>query len=109
VVEEQPIAEQATETPAETAAPAEDRRDSSGPGFLRGVILGAIAGAVAAMLLAPKAGEEDASTEVGEAGGVVGQLRARVREASAEARQAAQEAEQAKRARFRELIEDDRP
>jgi gas vesicle protein len=108
VVEEPPIEDQATESPAETAAPAADRRDGSGPGFLRGVILGVIAGAVAAMLLARKAGEEDASTEEGEAG-VVGQLRARVREASAEARQAAQEAEQAKRARFRELIEDDRP
>jgi gas vesicle protein len=109
VVEEPPIEDQATEPPAETAAPAEDGRDRSGPGFLRGVILGAIAGAVAAMLLARKAGEEDASTEEAEAVGVVGQLRARLREASAEARRAAQEAEQAKRARFRELIEDDRP
>jgi len=109
VVEEPPAGEQATEAPAETAALPEERRDGSGPGFLRGVILGAIAGAALSILLAPRAGQENAFTEEGEAGGLVGQLRARIREASTEARQAAQEAEQAKRARFRELIEDDRP
>jgi gas vesicle protein len=106
VVEEPPTGAQATEAPAETAAPAEERRDGSGPGFLRGVILGAIAGAVLSILLAPRAGQENAPTEESEAEGLVGQLRARIREASTEARQAVQEAEQAKRARFRDLMRD---
>ena len=109
MVDEMPSDEQATEAPAQTAAPEEDRGDHSGPGFLRGVILGAIIGAVAAVLLAPKADQEPASNASAEqdADAAVTGLRARLSQATAEARRAALEAEQAKRARLKELIERD--
>ena len=113
---EELTSQEQTEVPAEEPAPPEPKRKRSGPGFRRGVIFGALAGAAAAMLMRPRdAGDADepemqtpAEAPSAEAeDGTVDRLRARLRDASAEARRAAQEAEQAKRARFRDLIEDD--
>jgi gas vesicle protein len=57
-----------------------DDRNSSGPGFLAGLLVGALAGATVAMMLAPQAGEDTRDL-----------LRAKAREASDRMRDAAED------------------
>ena len=115
-----------TVTEEATVAASAEKRGGSGPGFLLGVVLGGLAGAAAATLLAPPVDEGQQSsladspfpssatghppeTPEDRVRALFAQLRARVGEAAEEGRMAAKEAEEKSRARYAELIQQERP
>ncbi len=123
------MAEETATIEEETVEELEQERNGSGPGFILGVMLGALAGAAAATLFTPATGEEfrhriseeaapllkheeggtaDGTTPITRVRAMLTRVRSRVQEASEQARDAAEESEAGSRARYAELIHQER-